>query len=381
MRPGHGHRDAPRRHCARAEPTAAGQGRPLPGHLSSCPSDSCAPLDPTKLGPDYGGLSKAQKHIRWGLVQAYLATSASSSSWGTARSCPGTAGLGVVRDYQIVAPPPTITMPQLAAGADVPQAQADAANAVGDSAAELIALDTAIAIARLRAQQAGQAGDLTWLSRQTDAYQGYQKLRGAALQQLATRLDALLTLTQGASVPDVVLTPADYATYLDELVTTGYDAETLSFFQALGRSGAEIEAQRQREIATRQSTAYFVTSFYQLVGEIRDAAQVRGTTLDPTMGCPPCRRRAATRQMRPVALTGHLCHRVCRRQSDGHAADGQPGCAPAATAARLELQLEPGFPLAGPGESTTVTLTVDVGHSVPEDHRRGSRSRGTSART
>ena len=31
LRPGHGHRDAPRRHRARAEPTAAGQGRPLPG--------------------------------------------------------------------------------------------------------------------------------------------------------------------------------------------------------------------------------------------------------------------------------------------------------------------------------------------------------------
>ena len=54
------------------------------------------------------------------------------------------------------------------------------------------------------------------------------------------------------SVPDVILTPSDYATYLNELMTTGYDAETLSFLQALGRSGAEIEAQRQREIAILQ---------------------------------------------------------------------------------------------------------------------------------
>ena len=90
----------------------------------------------------------------------------------------GPAGLGAVRDYQIVLPPPTITMPQLAAGADVTQAQADAANAVGDSAAELIGLDIAIATARLRAQQAGQAGDLTWLSRQTDAYQELPEVEG-----------------------------------------------------------------------------------------------------------------------------------------------------------------------------------------------------------
>ena len=182
---------------------------PFRVNLKFMPPDPCDSLDAGKLVPSYGGLSEVQKHIRKGLVQAYLIHRCLDQKlgFGPSSSALSVDAVGVARDYQTVLNPPAISMPQLAVGGGVTQAQADAANAVGDSAAELIGLDVAIVTARDRAQQAGEAGDATWVSRQTEAYQRYQQMKGVTLAELASQIDALLAVTQGAGVPDVIADP------------------------------------------------------------------------------------------------------------------------------------------------------------------------------
>ncbi len=221
---------------------------------------------------------------------------------------------------------------------------------------------------RLRAEQAGQAGDAAALSRQTAAYRDYQRARGAALQRLAVRLDASLTLTQGAGVPDVTIAPGDYADYLNELLTVGYDTDTITFHQALGLSDAEIQALLELEIATLRNTPLFVTSFYSILEEIRDAAADRGSTLKLNYGRSGAQvqtvgRMAAEESLYLGTLTTDFV--VGNPQETVRTVD--------LVVRPVQLPLDWSYRLSStavqlaPGETTMITLTIDVGHAIAQD--------------
>lgn len=373
-------------HCVKAEvtvtlpdgevqimsPLAIVNVGPFQVNLDFIPPDPCKKLDVNRLIPRSLGLTGARKHFQKALIQAYLVNACIQQGLGGSppedMAALGIVGLAALRDYEIVAPPPQIAMPQLAAGDGVSQAEADAANAVGDTTAELIALDIALATARLRAEQAGQAEDAAAISRQTDAYRSYQQARGAAFQRLAARLNDYLILVHGAGIPDTPITPADYADYLTELLTVGYDAETIDFHRLLGRSDDEIQTQLELEIIALKNNPLFVTSFYTILAEIRDAAAARGALLQRNYGSGGARMLAAAQS---AAVDGLYLGTLTTDFAVGN---------PKETAQTVNLIVNPvQLPLdwtyrlsapsvqLGPGETTTVTLTIDVGHAIAQD--------------
>jgi len=342
-------------------------------NLNFMPPDPCADLDATKLVPDYGGLNEVRKHIRTAMVQLYLSAKCVEQkvSFGPSSSLAlqGSAALTAARDYQTVAPPPALTMPQLAAGGAVSQAEADAANAVGDTVAGLVALDIAIETARDRAAQAGEADDAVWVSRQTTAYREYQRLKGAALKQLATHLEALLAVTQGAGQPDDVLTPADYEAYLAELLANGYDAETIAFHKAFGRTDAAIARQLQDEIASLTNGTFFVTSFYGIVAEARDAAAAEGARLQSRYGLPSAQSGTVSAQAGDAG--GLYLGTLTSQFLVGNPTESQQTIDLIVHPVELPLDwtyaLSPSAPVLGPGEAVTVTLTINAGAIRPQD--------------
>lgn len=344
---------------------------PFQVNLKFIPPDPCQKLDPTKLIPRFGGLPAVARHIRKALVQAYLVnecldqglTSGSGASSARAQALE----VAAQRTYQSVAPPPTVTMPPLVADDEVSQAEADGANAIGDTAAELIALDIAIATARERAEQAGDADDPRWIERQMSAYRDYQGEKGVALQLLATHIDAFLDTTRDSGQADTVFTPADYAAYLDELITSGYDAETIAFHRDLGRSDRAIAGQLASEISTLQDNVFFVTSFYELLEGLRSAADSRGRTLVSNYGQPTL--EALARADSDSYYLGELSTDFLV----GNPKDTQQTVELVVRSVQLPLDwtytLSEPAPLLGPGETTTVTLTLNVGHSIPIDSK------------
>lgn len=344
---------------------------PFQVNLKFMPPDPCQALDPTKLIPSYGGLPKVVKHFRKALVQSYLANEClkQNLTFGSGAASAGVQPLGLTaaRAYQAVAPPPVVTMPSLVADSEVSQAEADAANAIGETAAELIALDIAIATARERAEQAGDADDAMWIERQMTAYRDYQTDKGAALQRLSARIDAYLAITRDAGEPDTRFMPTDYAAYLAELTASGYDAETIAFHRELGRSDGAIAEQLTSEIITLENNTFFATSFYELLESLRATAEARGRTLVRTYG------QATSRALTAAAPDAYFLGELSTHFVVGNPQEAQRTVELVVRPVQLPLDwsyaLSDPAPVLGPGETTTVTLTLNVGHGVPLDSK------------
>ncbi|MCU0522463.1 MAG: Ig-like domain-containing protein [Anaerolineae bacterium] len=341
---------------------------PFQVNIDKIPPDPCGKLDAESLIPRGAGVKGVRKHVQKMLIQTYLINACLNQMLGgdDAMALRATAA-AALRDYESVAPPPTITMPQLVADAEVTQAEADAINAVGDTVAELMGIDIAIATARQRAQEAGQADDANAVSLQLTAFRDYMRARGAALTRLSARLESYLALARDAGIPDTTFTPADYAAYLAELMTVGYDAETIAFHQAVGRSLAEIQTQLELEILALQENPFYTTTFYTILREVRDAASAQGATIAQNYGQPGLLAQAlgagASEGLHLGTLTTDFAVGNPRETVQTVALRVRPVQLPLDWTYRLSATSL----LLQPGESTTVTLTVDVGRTVVQD--------------
>jgi hypothetical protein len=184
----------------------------------------------------------------------------------------GAANLGALRNYEVIVDVPVYTPPTLTAGPNLTQAQVDAFTALDETSAEILGLSRALAATRVRMQDAARADALGDLDRQYAAFLDFVERYIQSHRTLATEIDDLLAVTEGAGVPDAYFYPEDYEAAFDDLVQNGFDAETLDYLQQSGLSQALIDELRRDIIDETQGQSFKTTSFYQTVRNTRDDA-------------------------------------------------------------------------------------------------------------
>lgn len=319
------------------------------------PDDPCDEPDATKLIPTKGGIGGVNKHFKNATEQT-IKVDKCLQTLSFAAQAAGTAQ--DEREYEVVATPPVFTPPTQAAGPEVTQAQADAANALADVAAEVAGLRVAIGLTIERAQWAGQADDVAALRLQLQAYQDYRAQLRVKLLAYADAIDAVLAATRDAGEPDISMTTADYAAYLDELKTSGYDAETLDYYQTSGLDAGAIASMLQEEIAVLEEQLPPPTTFYALLVENRDAARAEAGDLPDAV-------QAAVDGLLRVDEEPSSSEFVVSNPTDARATVDLV-VRPVALPVGWSYELDKRAPVLEAGESTTVTLTLYPSGSLVE---------------
>jgi hypothetical protein len=188
------------------------------------------------------------------------------------------------------------------------------------------------------------------------AYRGFSLDYAGYLDEQAAAIDAILSATEGVGIPDQLLLSdphADAATWK----ATGFDAETVTYYQAMGLSEQEIAALLQNLIAQLEATPQTASyvSFYDEIKAWRDAARTLVTELRQQFA-------PITQQMRQQGPATFTLDPMQAQFEVGN---------PTASKATVELLVRPiNLPLnwtyhldqaaveLDPGEVTTVTLTL-----------------------
>lgn len=322
------------------------------------PDDPCKEIDVNKLIPNSGGLSGVRKHVTRGVVQAYLTNECINSHLGGGARTLSPAQIATShRAYEEIVTPPAYTPPPFEAGDGVTPEQAAAANGIVESAFRLAALDEARLVTAERIRAAGQAGDEQAAARQREAYNSFHRDVADELEIFADAIDAYLALTRDEGVPDTTFLPADYQAYLTDIQDNGYDAETVTFHQAAGLPSTAIEIIRQAEIARLEEQPPVTASFYRFLADV--AGQARRLALElendyvivGTGG-----RRAAPLQTGPDDPLSATFIVGNPTDSDGTV---DLLVRPVNVPLNWSYSLDNPAPSLDPGETTTVTLTIN----------------------
>ncbi|MDX1614123.1 MAG: hypothetical protein R3300_07410, partial [Candidatus Promineifilaceae bacterium] len=318
------------------------------------PKDPCKEIDVTKLIPNSGGLSGVRKHVTRGVVQAYLTNECIKSHLGGGPASRMAVQVANGRAYEEIVVPPAYAPPLFEAGGGVTSAQAEAANAVVAAAYRLAALDEARLVTAERIRAAGQAGEDQWAARQRQAYGGFQSEYAAELEALANAIDDFLALTKGVGEPDSEFLPDDFEAYLADVQANGYDAETVAFHQAAGLPVEAIEVIRQAEIARLQAQPSVTASFYRFLSEV--AVGARRLALDLEADYVIVGARAPVQQAGPddpLPATFEVGNPTDSRRTV------ELRVRPVDAPLNWSYLLDKPEPTLDPGETTTVTLTID----------------------
>lgn len=314
------------------------------------PDDPCNRLDATKLVPSSGGLGGVGKHMAKSLVQAYLVRECLNTNLNF-RSA--TRGDGADRDYEELVTPPTYTPPPLVAGGDVDEPEATAATAAAQAAADLAALDEARLETARRVRDAGRAGDDVAALRQEEAYIGFQLAYADALDVLANALDGVLEVTRDEGEPDTFIGPNDIAAWVQQLETTGYDQESIDFLLAFGYSQSEIDFLEGLEVARFQEIPQITVSFYEFMTLLGNTAESRATRLRQHYS-PPTRGLLADQlPLAPMEVTFEVGHQEATAETV------ELVVRPVEVPLGWSWSLDQTAPTLDPGETTTVTLSID----------------------
>jgi hypothetical protein len=321
------------------------------------PDDPCKEIDVNKLIPNSGGLSGVRKHVTRGVVQAYLTNECINSHLGS-----GTAALSPAqvatnhRAYEEIVTPPDYTPPPFEAGDGVTQEQADTANAVVEAAFRLAALDEARLVTAERIRAAGQAGDEQAAARQREAYNSFHRDYADELGIFADAIDDFLAVTRDEGVPDTTFLPADYQAYLTDIQDNGYDAETVAFHQAAGLPDDAIETIRQAEIARVEEQPLVTASFYRFLSDVAGAARRLALELESDYTIIGVGGRAAQLQTGP---DDPLSATFTVGNPTDSAGPVELTVRPVNVPLNWSYSLDNPAPTLDPGETTTVTLTID----------------------
>ena len=151
-------------------------------------------------------------------------------------------------DYDQVATPQAVAFPPYAPGGDVSAAKVQAVNDMLAAAADLWSKLRAGQITRDRLGGAYLTGSQADIDRQGQALIDLKRQCGLAMLVLANRMEALVAITP---VDQMVLnvSAADLQTKQAALGANGFGPAKLAAMQFLGLTAAELEAQRQQELA------------------------------------------------------------------------------------------------------------------------------------
>lgn len=321
----------------------------------------CDQPDASKLIPRPGGLGKVFKHF------GNLADQSNKVNNCLASELTFAAQANADRDYTVLVTPQTFTPPALTTGDGVSQEQAEAGNAAARAAADVAALSVALAETQARVFSASQAEAWNDAARQLEHYGSLQRQRANALDAFAAALEDSLALTG----EDPVFTTEDFADYLSDLEANGYPADVRQFHLDTGLSDAQIDAMEDRTIEAMQQAGYVSVGFSEILAQLRDQAQTEAADIRKLYPDRPIggsvaageaagAKRSAEENLYPLGLI----------------TEEFPVTNPLDRTATVELLVRSGnLPLTwqttlsessvelGPGESTTVTLSIDPGAS------------------
>jgi hypothetical protein len=199
-------------------------------------------------------------------------------------------GVDEERDYQVVVTPSTYSPPMITADSEITQAQADALNDLAETSAELLSLNKALGATAQRMNWASQAvsipsgfssGNFNTLSTssfffldlQHDAYRDFANQYADKLDEFSSEIDVLLAITPGADT--LYFRPEDFQNTRDEIIATGFDPETESFYQQTGLSDGLISQLENDIVADFDRGSFEIISWSWLLTDIQtDAAAI-----------------------------------------------------------------------------------------------------------
>ncbi len=153
------------------------------------------------------------------------------------------------QDYDELTLPEWHPWPAVQPDADISTARAAAINAVSDALADVNAYGTAAMVAQDRYGGASEAYDLGWAAQQASALLYYQQQMGSALLTYADSLENFVQLLINEGETEINLTASEFISYQQQLATQGFTAQEIANAKLIGLTDADIEAYRQGILA------------------------------------------------------------------------------------------------------------------------------------
>jgi hypothetical protein len=173
-------------------------------------------------------------------------------------------------DYDIIAEPEHFNFVPLVATAGIPQARADAANALMADGLRLGGTLKAAVISIDRQGGAQMMGDQYWAFEQAKATVCYERMAGWAMYDVADRLDEYFDELRAEGYTDLYMTPEDCAERQERLRAEGFTPEQLAGAYELGLSDSIINDFYQFRISQDPN---------ELAGSIFEAAEELSSSL------------------------------------------------------------------------------------------------------
>lgn len=275
-----------------------------------------------------------------------------------------------VHEYDQIASIAQYTPPSVEPIDGVTQAQADALNGIAGALFRLYGLGDAILTSNDRLGGAATAGDREWSARQSQAVTDFYHQYGLALMDLAAALETLLAATEGAGLDDRAITIQEQIDVIDAVRANGFDQETLDWYQASGLDAEQIASLEQTFVTMLPKWQLKMTTTYDILRETRDI--ILGVA-EQVLAPPPVLQSAVTQTARaqsaaaPAREIGTLENEFVVGNPTDNKATVNLQIRPVDVPLSWIYYLDIPAPELDPGESTTVTLTLDPGGTVLED--------------
>lgn len=152
------------------------------------------------------------------------------------------------QDYRSIATADPIQFTPIQPGPTMPAARAQAINDLVTAVLDLEVKLMATVVANDRYAGATEAGDLYWSSMQADAFVHYYNQTGAALINVADKLDALNAEARAEGFTDLYTTPDQYLAYQNRLQTEGFNPTEIAAAHLVGMTDEGIQKTLQRRL-------------------------------------------------------------------------------------------------------------------------------------
>lgn len=146
------------------------------------------------------------------------------------------------QDYTAITTPVLISLPLTQPGGGITPAHAQALDDLQQAQEQANAYGVAADIALDRSGGAAEARDIQWASTQTGVMLEYNNLFGAALINVADKIDALVTELNSEGIHSLIVTPADVTAMQADLAANGFPAQAIADAHTLGMSDADLAA-------------------------------------------------------------------------------------------------------------------------------------------
>lgn len=166
----------------------------------------------------------------------------------------------------------TLTPPTYVASMGESQALVDAINTLSQTAADISALNLALAESRQKTTDAAQAGDWQSAADRLEDLRNFEAQRVTKLQSYVAEMNAVIALLDATTL-DTLFEADDYTSYLADLKANGFDAETIAYHTQSGLSPADIDAMLAATIAALEAEITFSSlTFRDILIGMRDDA-------------------------------------------------------------------------------------------------------------